>query len=200
MELSSHASASYNKINGTYACENNGIMSKLLKDELGFKGYVMSDWNAQHTTTGSANGGLDMTMPGSDFNKKNILWGPALQSAVQGGQVAQARLDDMVKRILAAWYLVGQDKGYPTATFNSWKIGTQNVGGNHKTNVRAMARDGIVLLKNTGAALPFSKPKSIAVIGSDAIVAPKGANACAGTKLPCCFMPIQMLTFYRPRM
>lgn len=86
----------------------------------------------------------------------------------------------MVKRILAAWYLVGQDKGYPTATFNSWKIGSKDVGGNHKTNVRAMARDGIVLLKNNGDALPLKKPKSIAVIGSDAVVAPKGANACAG--------------------
>jgi beta-glucosidase len=51
-------------------------MNKLLKDELGFKGYIMSDWNAQHTTSGSANGGLDMTMPGSDFNKGNVLWGP----------------------------------------------------------------------------------------------------------------------------
>jgi beta-glucosidase len=87
----------------------------------------------------------------------------------------------MVKRILAAWYLVGQDKGYPTATFNSWKIGSRDVGGaNHKGNVRAMARDGIVLLKNTGAALPLKKPKSIAVIGSDAIVDPKGMNNCAG--------------------
>ena len=173
----------------------------------------MSDWNAQHTTTGSANGGLDMTMPGrwvqemlscienpdfshSDFNKKNVLWGPgnasrspskpllisppALQSAVSGGQVQQSRLDDMVKRILASWYLVGQDKSYPTASFNSWKIGTQNVGGNHKTNVRAMARDGIVLLKNTDGALPLSKPKSIAVIGSDAGANSKGMNGCAG--------------------
>jgi beta-glucosidase len=175
-------------------------MSKLLKDELGFKGYVMSDWNAQHTTTGSANGGLDMTMPGSDFDKKNVLWGPALQSAVQGGQVAQARLNDMVKRILAAWYLVGQDQGYPTATFNSWKIGTHNVGGDHKTNVRAMARDGIVLLKNVGAALPLLKPKSIAVIGSDAVVAPKGANACAGTTPVYFNLYRHLLTAHGPRM
>jgi beta-glucosidase len=84
----------------------------------------------------------------------------------------------MVKRVLAAWYKVGQDKGYPTATFNSWNIGSYNVGGNHKENVRKMARDGIVLLKNTNNALPLKKPKSIAVIGSDSIVAPKGANAC----------------------
>ncbi|KAF1847527.1 glycoside hydrolase family 3 protein [Cucurbitaria berberidis CBS 394.84] len=169
---------SYNKINGAWACENDGIMNKLLKDELGFRGYIMSDWNAQHTTLGSANGGLDMTMPGTDFEKKNVYWGPQLQSAINNRQVQQSRLDDMVKRILAAWYLLGQDKNYPTATFNSWKIGSRDVGGNHKTNARAMARDGIVLLKNTNSVLPFNKPKSIAVIGSDSIVAPKGANAC----------------------
>jgi beta-glucosidase len=86
----------------------------------------------------------------------------------------------MVKRILAGWYLVGQDKGFPQATFNSWQIGRRDVGGNHKTNVRAMARDGIVLLKNTDNALPLKKPKSIAVIGSDAVVDPKGANNCVG--------------------
>jgi beta-glucosidase len=101
----------------------------------------------------------------------------ALQNAISSGQVQQSRVDDMVKRILAAWYLTGQDKGYPTATFNSWNIGTKEVGGNHKTNARAMARDGIVLLKNTDGVLPLKKPKSIAVIGSDSIVAPKGANA-----------------------
>ena len=117
-------------------------------------------------------------MPGTDFDKKNVYWGPQLQSAISNRQVQQSRLDDMVKRVLAAWYLVGQDKNYPTATFNSWKIGSHDVGGNHKTNVRAMARDGIVLLKNTDGVLPFKKPKSIAVIGSDSIVAPKGANAC----------------------
>jgi beta-glucosidase len=119
-----------------------------------------------------------MTMPGSDFSNQNQYWGPQLQSAVSSNQVQQSRVDDMVKRVLAAWYLVGQDKGYPTATFNSWKIGNFDVGGTHKTNVRAMARDGIVLLKNSNASLPLKKPKSIAVIGSDSIVAPKGANAC----------------------
>ncbi|KAF2205249.1 hypothetical protein GQ43DRAFT_446133 [Delitschia confertaspora ATCC 74209] len=169
---------SYNKVNGSWACENSKILNGLLKDELNFQGYVMSDWNAQHTTTGSANAGMDMTMPGSDFNKGNVLWGPALQSAIQSNQVPQSRLDDMVRRILAAWYLVGQDKGYPTATFNSWKIGTHDVQGNHKTVARAIARDGIVLLKNTDNALPLKKPKSVAIIGSDAIVNPKGMNSC----------------------
>ncbi|KAL5114884.1 hypothetical protein ACEQ8H_007202 [Pleosporales sp. CAS-2024a] len=174
------AMCSYNKVNGTWACESDSVMNKMLKEELGHKGYIMSDWNAQHTTTGSANGGLDMTMPGSDFSGNNIYWGPQLKSAISSNQVQQSRLDDMVKRVLASWYLLGQDQGYPTATFNSWQTppGQHNVGGTHMTNVRAMARDGIVLLKNTNASLPLSKPKSVAVIGLDSIVNPSGANAC----------------------
>ena len=48
---------SYNKINSTWSCESPKVMA-LLKDELNFQGYVMSDWNAQHTTVGSANAGL----------------------------------------------------------------------------------------------------------------------------------------------
>jgi hypothetical protein len=63
---------------------------------------------AQHTTLGSANGGLDMTMPGTDFSNQNVFWGPQLQSAIGNGQVQQSRLDDMVRRVLAAWYLTGQ--------------------------------------------------------------------------------------------
>jgi beta-glucosidase len=55
-----------------------------------------------------------MTMPGSDFTnggKNNVFWGPQLQSAISSRQVQQSRLDDMVKRVLASWYLLGQDNG-----------------------------------------------------------------------------------------
>jgi hypothetical protein len=69
-----------------------------------------------------------MTMPGTDFSNQNVYWGPQLQSAISNGQVKQSRLDDMVKRILASWYLLGQDKGYPSVQFNSWKIGNKDVG------------------------------------------------------------------------
>ncbi|CAK7198365.1 glycoside hydrolase 3 [Sporothrix eucalyptigena] len=162
---------SYNKINGTWACENKHVLNDLLKDELGFRGYVMSDWNAQHTTS-SATSGMDMTMPGSDYSGKTILWGPQLTSAVNSGQVAKARLDDMATRILAAWYLVGQDKGYPGINIKA------SVQASHKDNVRAVARDGIVLLKNDGNLLPLAKPKKLAVVGSAAVVNPQGMNAC----------------------
>ncbi|KAK3353923.1 glycoside hydrolase superfamily [Lasiosphaeria hispida] len=162
---------SYNKVNGTWACENDKILNGLLKNELGFPGYVVSDWNAQHTTNGAAIGGLDMTMPGSDYNGKGILWGGLLNQAVSNNQVSKARLDDMTKRILASWYLLKQDSGYPRINIKA------NVQGNHKENIRAVARDGIVLLKNSGI-LPLKKPTKIAVIGSSAVVNPKGANAC----------------------
>lgn len=163
---------SYNKINGTWACENEEAMTKILKEELGFQGYVMSDWDAQHTTSGSANAGLDMTMPGSDYVGGTILWGPQLTAAINAGNVSVSRVDDMVTRILAAWYMVGQDAGYPSTNLNA------SVQANHKDNVRDVARDGIVLLKNTDSILPLSKPSKIALVGSAAVVNPSGANAC----------------------
>ncbi|KXJ96246.1 glucosidase [Microdochium bolleyi] len=159
---------SYNKINGTWACENDYVMKELLKDQLGFKNLVMTDWGAQHSTVQAANTGLDMSMPGSNFNGGEVYWGPQLTAAINRGEVPQARLNDMVKRILAPWYALGQDQGYPALDLN------KNVQANHKTNVRAVARDGIVLLKNDGNALPLKKPSRIAVIGTGAF---KGRHA-----------------------
>lgn len=173
---------SYNKINGTWACENDGVLNKLLKDELGFPGYVVSDWNAQHSTVESANFGLDMTMPGSDLNDPpgSVYWGKNLADAIANGSVPQARLDDMVTRILASWYLVEQDGEYPPVAFSSWDDGKANVDvtGDHAEVARAVARDSIVLLKNKDGALPLKNPKSLAIVGSDAIVNPDGPNAC----------------------
>lgn len=132
----------------------------------------MTDWNAQHSTAPSANAGLDMTMPGSDYNGGTVLWGSKLTQAVSGGQVQQSRVDDMVRRILAAWYLVGQDGSYPAINIKA------NVQGTHKTNVRATARDGIVLLKNDDNILPLKKPAKLGLVGSAAVTNPQGINAC----------------------
>ena len=171
---------SYNQLNTTWSCENDQTMNGILKGELGFQGYVMSDWNAQHTL-GAANAGLDMSMPGSDFSNQNVLWGSNLLNAVNNGTVPQSRLDNMAQRILAAWYLLAQDSGYPSVNWSSWNGGSggPNVQGTHQTVVRDIAGDGIVLLKNTNNALPLTKPSSVALIGQDAIVNPAGANACS---------------------
>jgi beta-glucosidase len=140
----------------------------------------MSDWNAQHTTNGAANAGMDMSMPGTDFSGNNLLWGQNLLNSISSGAVPQSRLDDMVTRILAAWYQLKQDAGYPAVTWSSWNGGTgaPNVAGDHAKLVRQIARDGIVLLKNSNKVLPLSKPASLALIGSAAVVNPAGANAC----------------------
>ncbi|KAL9944460.1 glycoside hydrolase 3 [Verticillium nonalfalfae] len=164
---------SYNRVNGTHACENSGVLNDLLKTELGFPGYVMSDWFvAQQTTSGAANAGMDMSMPGSGWGGGDELWGPKLQAAIDAGEVEQSRLEDMGRRILAGWYLLGQDGGYPPVDIQA------NVQANHAENVRACARDGTVLLKNEDAILPLKAPGSIAVIGSSSIQNPNGINSC----------------------
>lgn len=123
---------------------------------------------------------MSLTYPGSAYDGTNVLWGSGLlQTAVRNGQVSTSRLDEMVTRILASWYLVKQDSGYPaTAVSQQPQNGGPNVQGNNATIARAVARDGIVLLKNSASVLPLAKPKSIAIIGSGAIANPKGINSC----------------------
>ncbi|KAJ5908376.1 hypothetical protein N7495_001058 [Penicillium taxi] len=173
---------SYNKVNETWACESDVVLNQLMKNELGFRGYIMSDWNAQHTTINSALSGLDMTMPGSDFASPpgSIFWGQHLLDVVANGSVPQSRLDDMVTRILAGWYLLGQDEGYPEVKFSSWNGGKASIDvtSDHSIIAQTVARDSIVLLKNEDASLPLKEPKSLAVIGLDAVVNPNGPNAC----------------------
>jgi beta-glucosidase len=80
---------SYNKVNGDWACENKWLLNDVLKGEWHFPGFVVSDWEATHSTVKAALSGLDMEMPGGDH------FGEALETAVKKGDVPQARLDDM---------------------------------------------------------------------------------------------------------
>ncbi|KAF9457106.1 beta-glucosidase [Collybia nuda] len=172
---------SYNQINGSYACENDKMLNGVLKGEFGFPGYVMSDWQATHST-GSVNKGLDMTMPGDiTFGSGTTYFGAALVNAVQSGTVPQSRVDDMALRILAAWYLLGQDSGYPPVNFNSWNLNSPvnthvNVQGNHKDLIRTIGAASTVLLKNLNKVLPLASPKSIGIIGNGAGPGSRGPN------------------------
>jgi beta-glucosidase len=74
-------------------------MNGLLKTELGFQGFVVSDWYGAHTGVAGNLAGLDMVMPSSQF-----LTPSSMASAVRNGSVPEARLDDQATRILAAWY------------------------------------------------------------------------------------------------
>jgi beta-glucosidase len=187
---------SYNQINNSYGCQNSKNLNGLLKGELGFQGFVMSDWQAQHTGAASAVAGLDMTMPGdTQFNSGLSYWGTNLTLAVVNGTVPEYRIDDMAMRIMAAFFKVGNTLDQPPINFDSWTLDTYgnqhmaagvgyqqinwhvNVQGDHASVIRDVAAKGTVLLKNNGA-LPLNKPKFVVVVGEDAGQNPAGPNAC----------------------
>ncbi|KAM4057181.1 fibronectin type III-like domain-containing protein [Hirsutella rhossiliensis] len=184
-------------INNSYGCQNSRLLNAVLKGEMGFQGFVMSDWQAQHSGAASAVAGLDMTMPGDTlFNSGRSYWGGNLTLAVLNGTVPAWRLDDMAMRIMAAYFKVGKTVENQIETnFNSWTrdsygyadqaakdnwqlINQQvDVRANHAAHIRESAAKGTVVLKNTGA-LPLHKPKFVAAIGEDAGPNPKGPNGC----------------------
>ncbi|KAF2273290.1 beta-glucosidase-like protein [Westerdykella ornata] len=139
---------SYNQVNNSYACQNSKLMNGILKDELGFQGWVQSDWLAQRSGVASALAGLDVTMPGDGLKWADgkSLWGPQLTRAVLNGSVPMERLNDMATRVVAAWYQLGQDDtskwplqppdGDGGPNFSSWtdeEIGLLHPGSTDKT-------------------------------------------------------------------
>lgn len=177
---------SYNQINNSYGCQNSKLINGLLKSELGFQGFVMSDWQAQHTGVASAVAGLDMTMPGdTEFNTGKSYWGTNLTLAVINGTVPEYRIDDMAMRIMAAFFKVGLTVDQEPINFDSWTTSTfgpihfaanagyqqinwhVNVQAEHARLIREVGGKSTVLLKNKGA-LPLKKPKFLAVVGEDA--------------------------------
>ena len=148
---------SYNLVDSKYACENDYLLSQVLKKDFNFKGWVVSDWSATHSTVPSALAGLDQEMPGDD----NYFNAP-LKKAVQGGQVPQARLDDMVHRILRSMFAAGVVDAPPIRTVVDPFRG--------RDDAQHIAEESIVLLKNSGSILPLksSASQSIAIIGAHA--------------------------------
>jgi beta-glucosidase-like glycosyl hydrolase len=122
-----------------------------------------------------------MTMPGDiTFDSGTSYFGGNLTAFVTNNTISMERLDDMATRIIAAWYYLHQDEGYPNATIDSWNINDPinqevNAQSNHYEIVREIAAGGTVLLKNEGV-LPLDKPKSIVLVGSDAAPPTSGPN------------------------
>ncbi|KAI9933977.1 hypothetical protein ASPWEDRAFT_35955 [Aspergillus wentii DTO 134E9] len=179
----------YQMVNNSYSCENSKLLNGLLKDELGFQGFVQSDWQAQRSGVNSALGGLDMSMPGDGLRWANgvSLWGGELTKAVLNTTIPIERLNDMVSRIVAAWYQLGQDKWEEKVpNFSSWtndQIGWWHHGSDknenstygevnryinaqgsgdqdHSVTARRVAAEGTVLLKNVDDVLPLSRKGS----------------------------------------
>lgn len=148
----------YNRVNGIYACENPYLLTDVLKKAWDYKGWVMTDWGAAHSTVPSALAGLDQEMPGGRY------FGDSLAEAVEKGQAPAVRLDDMVHRILRTEFALGvidnPSHPRPVNPFTGAEV------------AQRVAERGIVLLKNQNGILPLqaSGIKSIAVIGAHADV------------------------------
>ncbi|KAH7056013.1 beta-glucosidase-related glycosidase [Macrophomina phaseolina] len=157
---------SYNRVNNSYACQNSKLMNGLLKTEMGFEGFVVSDWQGQHTGVASANAGLDVVMPDGGF------WGANLTEAVNNGSVSAERFDDMATRVLAAYYLLNQDEDFPEIGVFSDTVEHPivDVRGEHDKVIREVGTAGHVLVKNVNNALPLQNPKFVAIYGYDADV------------------------------
>ncbi|KAK4133735.1 glycoside hydrolase family 3 protein [Trichocladium antarcticum] len=157
---------SYQRANHSYACQNSKLLNGILKTELGFEGFVVSDWDAQTSGVGSANAGLDLTMPNAGF------WGESLIQAVHNGSVSRDRITDMATRILAPYYYLRQENGYPPPavyppTHKHFPVDVQE---DHAKLIKEIGAAGTVLVKNVNKTLPFKKPRFLCVYGYDATV------------------------------
>jgi beta-glucosidase len=150
---------SYNKIDGDWACENDYLLNHVLKGSWHYPGFVVSDWEATHSTVKAALAGLDVQMPGEEY------FGKPLEDAVGRGTVPLARLDDMVHRLLRSMFAAGviDHPSAPRMVVDPFK---------GREDSKHIAEESIVLLKNEKSVLPLSaaRLKSIAVIGAHADV------------------------------
>ncbi|KAK4080110.1 CAZyme family GH3 [Trichoderma harzianum] len=160
---------SYQRVNNSYGCSNSKTLNGLLKTELGFQGFVVSDWGAQHAGVATAEAGLDVAMPGaSDF------WGDHLVEAVKNGSLPESRVTDMATRVIATWYQFNQDTdfpkpgvGMPSNVLDPHTI----VDGRDPAAAPVLlngAIEGHVLVKNTKNTLPFKSPRMLSLFGYSA--------------------------------
>ena len=163
---------SYNLVNGIHMTQNDYLNNQILKKEWGFRGILMSDWDATYDGVAAANGGLDLEMPTGKFMNPQ-----ALVAAVKNGQVSVATIDDKVRRILRT----AIEFGFFDSPQQDASIPAYSQAG--RELVRQEARESMVLLKNSGNLLPLDKAKvnTIAVLGPDSYPAVPGGGGSSQT-------------------
>ncbi|MFJ5265406.1 beta-glucosidase [Streptomyces sp. NPDC088387] len=141
----------YNKVNGTFACENSTLLTEVLRDLWGFEGWVMTDWSAAHSTVKAITAGLDMEMPdGKHF-------GTALGTAVRDGSLPERHVDTAVRRVLTVMDRFGLlDESAPPRPARDPEAGA--------AVALEVAKAGATLLRNAHGTLPLGRD-DIAVIG-----------------------------------
>ncbi|MGO4546250.1 beta-glucosidase [Paenibacillus sp. 2TAB23] len=140
----------YNKVNGTFASENDYLLTDILKNEWGHEGFVVSDWGAVNERADGLSAGLELEMPPSGGGDRKIV------EAFRAGKLPEEKLDRSVERILRIIFKAVDSKK-PNASYDPEV---------HHRLARVVARESMVLLKNQGGFLPLVKGGSIAVIGA----------------------------------
>jgi beta-glucosidase len=144
---------SYNLINGVYTSESFELISKILRNEWGFKGFVMTDWYGGKDVVAQMKAGNDMIMPGMPKQMETLT------NAVNSGALDVKVLDKNVERILTVMLLSPRFKGYAYSDKPDLKA--------HAQISRQAAADGIILLKNSDNTLPLnSSDRKIAAFGN----------------------------------
>jgi len=144
--------SSYNLVNGTYASQSRDLLTTILRDEWGFKGFVMTDWFAGNSAVEQMQAGNDVLMPGKPDQTK------AMVEAVRAGTLSQQQLDQNVERVLNIILR--------TPSFKDYKYSDRPDLKTHAAVAREVAAEGMVLLKNEGGTLPFAKAKKLALYGN----------------------------------
>ncbi|WP_373057335.1 glycoside hydrolase family 3 C-terminal domain-containing protein [Zunongwangia sp. H14] len=153
----------YNKFRGEFLCENDYMLNEILKGEWGFKGIVISDWAAVHSTVESLKSGLDVEMGTPKPFDEFYLAQPLIDS-VKAGKISEAEVDEHVKRVLRVMYSLN------SVTDNGRKDGSLATEAHFK-DAYNIASESVVLLKNDKNMLPLKTDsiKTLAVIGANAI-------------------------------
>jgi len=145
--------SSYNLLNGTYTSESYDLITKILRQDWGYKGFVMTDWFGGKDAVAQMKAGNNLLMPGNPTQIKTII------EAVKSGQLSEEVLDKNVEGILRVLLNTLTAKGYAYDNQGNLKA--------HAQIARQAAAESMVLLKNNAGALPFgNKPATIALFGN----------------------------------
>ncbi|HMB01084.1 MAG TPA: glycoside hydrolase family 3 C-terminal domain-containing protein, partial [Spirochaetota bacterium] len=172
----------YNKVNGTWAGEHKYLLKDLLKGKWGFRGAVISDWGANHSTVDSVKNGLDLEMPGPPK-----YYGELLFEAFLHNQLDEAVLDEAAGRILRLALK------YQNSAARSKAARKKIAATAHAGLAWQSAAESITLLKNENNLLPLADRslKKLAVIGPNAAVARLGGGGSAYVTPPYSISPLQ---------
>lgn len=154
----------YNRIEGDYACESKRMLTDVLRGDWRYNGWVMSDWGAVHSTVKAATAGLDQES-GQELDREIYFAPDKIEAAIKAGQISEARLDEMARRILTGVIASGL-YDHPTPTT------AQPIEyAAHALVAQRVAEAGMVLLRNQGDLLPLARTaKKIVLIGGHADV------------------------------